>query len=85
MDSDMSTSVKHVTVQRFGEKVKLLREQHGMTHSELAAALGYASSSYISLLENGKRGASAELIRKISLLFEVSADDLLDDGREVRG
>jgi transcriptional regulator with XRE-family HTH domain len=56
-----------------------------MTHSELAVALGYASSSYISLLENGKRGASAELVRKISLLFNVPADDLVDDGREVGG
>jgi transcriptional regulator with XRE-family HTH domain len=81
----MSISVKQVTVQRFGEKVKQLRERQGMTHSELAVALGYASSSYISLLENGKRGASAELVRKISLLFNVPADDLVDDGREVGG
>jgi hypothetical protein len=35
------------------------------------------------MLENGRRGASAELVRKISLLFNVPADALLDDGREV--
>ncbi len=79
----MSTAVKQVSVRRFGEKVKQLRERRGMTHAELAVALGYASSSYISLLENGKRGANAELVRKVSLLFQVSADDLLDDAREV--
>ncbi len=79
----MSRSVTHISVQRFGEKLRLLRKQAGMSPVELALALGYSSSSQISMLESGQRGASADLVRKVSVLFAVSADDLLDDAREL--
>jgi transcriptional regulator with XRE-family HTH domain len=49
----------------------------------LADELEGVSYSYISLVENGERQPNAELIFKVSKLFGVSADDLLDDGREV--
>jgi len=50
-----------------------------MTHVDLAAVLGYASSSQISFLETGKKKPTADLILKISKLFNISADLLLDD------
>jgi transcriptional regulator with XRE-family HTH domain len=76
-------SIKDAKVQRFGEKLRTLRQKRNMTHVELAAQLGYASSSQISLLENGKTKPTADLIFKVSRFFNVSADDLVDDGREV--
>jgi len=50
-----------------------------MTHVDLAAVLGYASSSQISFLETGKKKPTADLILKVSKLFNISADLLLDD------
>jgi transcriptional regulator with XRE-family HTH domain len=76
-------SIKDAKVQRFGEKLRILRQQRNMTHVELAAQLGYASSSQISLLEHGKTRPTADLIFKVSQFFNVSADDLLNDEREV--
>jgi transcriptional regulator with XRE-family HTH domain len=40
-------------MQRFGEKLRVLRKRHGMTIIELAAALGYTANSYVSELETG--------------------------------
>jgi transcriptional regulator with XRE-family HTH domain len=81
----MSTSVKHLTVKRFGEKLRALRKQHNMTHVDLAAVLGYASSSQISFLETGKKKPTADLILKVSKLFSIPADVLLDDGLDLVG
>jgi transcriptional regulator with XRE-family HTH domain len=50
---------------------------------ELAHILGYASTNQIYFLESGKRNPTAELVLKVSKLFNVPADDLVDDGREV--
>jgi transcriptional regulator with XRE-family HTH domain len=69
--------------QRFGEKLKWLRGKRGLSLRALADELEGVSYSYISLVENGERQPNAELIFKVSKLFGVSADDLLDDGREV--
>ena len=75
--------MRDLTITRFGEKLRALREQHAIRHAELAAALGYASTNQIYQLEAGKRNPTAELILKVSKLFAVSADDLLDDAREL--
>jgi transcriptional regulator with XRE-family HTH domain len=75
----MSTPIKYLAVRRFGEKLRALRKQYNMTHVDLAAVLGYASSSQISFLENGKKKPTADLILKVSKLFNISADLLLDD------
>lgn len=69
--------------QRFGEKLKTLRLRHGLTLRGLASNLGGISYSYISLVENGERQPNADLIFKVSRLFNVSADILLDDERNV--
>jgi transcriptional regulator with XRE-family HTH domain len=82
----MPVSIKERrAVQRFGEKLRVLRTRNNMTHAELAAALGYSSSNQISHLENGRRNPTAELIFKVSKLFTVSADVLLDDELELNG
>lgn len=66
---------------RFGEKLRSLRKHHGMTLVELAQTLGftYHSNSYLSLIEQGKKKPTAEIIFKVAKLFHVSADVLMDD------
>jgi transcriptional regulator with XRE-family HTH domain len=69
-------------LQRFGEKLRTLRQRHGMTMQGLAAQLS-TSSGYISMLENGQREPRAAFVFKVARLFQVSADALLDDELEV--
>jgi len=70
-------------LQRFGEKLRLLRMQHNMTQRELAAALGYTAQSHIWAVETGKKQPTAELVLKVSQYFNVSADHLLRDELEL--
>jgi ribosome-binding protein aMBF1 (putative translation factor) len=70
------------TIQRFGEKLRTLRLQRGMTTRKLADQL-QTSSGYISNVENGKREPGAKFILKVAQFFNVSADVLLDDTREL--
>jgi transcriptional regulator with XRE-family HTH domain len=70
-------------LERFGEKLRTLRKQHNMNHVQLAAALGYASSSYISTLESGKKKPTAELVIKVAKLFHVTTDVLMLDELEL--
>lgn len=68
---------------RFGEKLRFLRTKRDMTVRDLAQALGYANSGYISQLENGKREPTVKFVMKVANLFHVSADQLLRDDLEV--
>jgi transcriptional regulator with XRE-family HTH domain len=72
-------------IDRFGEKVRILRKRHSMTLTQLAEALGYTahSNSYLSLIEQGKKKPTAEMILKIAKLFGVSTDQLMDDSLEI--
>ena len=70
---------------RFGEKLRLLRTHHQMTARELAVALGYTaySNSYISLIESGKRRPSLNFVLRAAQFFQVSADQLTRDDLEI--
>ncbi len=70
-------------MQRFGEKLRTLRQQRSITLQELARELGFNSHSYISAIEFGKKQPSVELVIKIANLFGVSTDQLLKDDLEV--
>lgn len=85
MNDDRSSSIKHLKITRFGEKLRTLRERRSMSLAELATVPGYSSSQQVSHLEVGRRNPTAEVILKVSKLFTVSADVLLDDTREVEG
>ncbi|MFA5918044.1 MAG: helix-turn-helix domain-containing protein [Candidatus Nanopelagicaceae bacterium] len=61
----------------FGSRLREIRERVGLTQSELAE--GIAASSYISLLETGKRKPKPEMIEKFSSRLGISADELLLD------
>jgi transcriptional regulator with XRE-family HTH domain len=54
-----------------------------LSQTKLGQALGYADGSYISDVENSRTKPTAEFVFKVAQFFDVSADDLLDDGREV--
>lgn len=64
---------------RFGEKLRTLRQQRGMTQRDLAEALGYTSQGYINELEMGRKVPMAELILKVADLFQVATDQLMRD------
>lgn len=70
-------------MQTFGEKLRILRNQHDMTMKELAHALGISAHSYVSKLENGEKKPSVEMAIKISHIFGVSLDLLLKDEYEI--
>lgn len=64
-------------MQRFGEKLRTLREREGMTMRELASALDLTSHGTISDLERGRLKPSTQLTIKIARFFNVSIDRLL--------
>lgn len=70
-------------MQRFGEKLRILRKRRGLTLQELARELGITSHSYISAIEFGKKQPSVTLVLKVAELFDVSTDQLLKDYLEV--
>ncbi len=70
-------------MKRFGEKLRTLRKQQGLTLKELALALGFTSHSYASEIETGKKRPSTEMIIKIADLFNVSVDQLVRDELEL--
>jgi transcriptional regulator with XRE-family HTH domain len=69
-------------VNRFGEKLRALRSQRGLTVRALAKVLGVSHSTIVEI-ETSSRKPSIDLAYTVATYFEVSADDLLDDEREV--
>jgi transcriptional regulator with XRE-family HTH domain len=70
-------------MQRFGEKLHILRISRRMTQKELASALGMTAHGYISEIESGKKKPTAEFVLAIARLFDVSTDELLKDELEL--
>ena len=62
----------------FGEKIKLYRENKKMTQNEVADILG-VSSATISKYESGALEPNIESLKRLSELFEISIDELLND------
>lgn len=70
-------------IQRFGEKLRILRLRNGMTLRELAEELGLTSHGYISELESGKKIPTAPFVLSVARLFKVTTDELLKDELEL--
>ena len=68
---------------RFGEKLRALRQHHGMTIQQLTYAIGYTGHGYISDLETGKKPPTVDVLLRIAQLFHVSIDQLLLDNLEL--
>lgn len=60
---------------RVGEKIKLLRDQNGMTQKTLAKKLG-VSESFINEIEAGRKVANDGVINRISKIFGKELDDV---------
>jgi transcriptional regulator with XRE-family HTH domain len=72
---------EYPAIRRFGEKLRTLRIERGMTVRELTSMLGY--TGYIHGIELGKNKPTADLVLRVALLFNVSTDQLLRDELEV--
>lgn len=61
-----------------GSRIRERRLAMELTQTELAARLGYANKSMVSLIENGKRALNASQILPVAEALGCSIDDLLD-------
>ena len=62
----------------FGEKIRALRKDRGVTMKQMAQAIG-VSAPYLSALENGKRGLpSWYLVQRIIAYFNIIWDEAED-------
>jgi transcriptional regulator with XRE-family HTH domain len=62
----------------FGEKLRQLRQERGITLKDMATAIG-VSPAYLSALEHGKRGRpSWHLVQAVITYFNVIWDDAED-------
>lgn len=60
----------------FGEKLKALRTERGLTQEQLAAKL-YVSRTAVSKWETGGGSPNLDSLQAVARLFDVSVDDLL--------
>ena len=65
-------------MEKLSNKIKILREKHGLTQSEIAECLGIDRSTY-TYYENGRTIPPWHTLRKIAQVFRVSYTDLLED------
>jgi transcriptional regulator with XRE-family HTH domain len=63
----------------FGQKLRRLREQHGLTQVELAQRLHDMSQAHLSNLETGRFTPSLDLVTLLADTFSVTSDYLLRD------
>lgn len=70
-------------MQRFGEKVRTLRQRHGLTTRQLAHLIGVKSHAHIIALEGGRSKPSVDVLLHLMRVFGVSCDVFLDDNREI--
>lgn len=64
-------------IEMIADRIKVLREKHGLTQAELAKKLGITRSG-VNAWEMGLTVPSTQYIVELSLLFSVSTDYLLD-------
>lgn len=64
-------------IEMIADRIKALREKHGLTQAELARKLGITRSG-VNAWEMGITVPSTQYIVELSLLFSVSTDYLLD-------
>ncbi len=68
----------------FGERLRQLRAERGVTLKEMAEAVG-VSAAYLSALEHGKRGRpSWRLVQRIITYFNIIWDDAEELARLAR-
>lgn len=66
--------------EKFGQKVKMLREEKNISIEHLAN-ISNVDRNYISDIEKGKRNVSIEIIEKIICAFETDFTTFFNDKR----
>lgn len=67
-----------------GERIKMLRKQHGLTQKELAERCGYSSLTTINKIELGINTVPLSTVEKIAKVFNVSPSYLMGwDDKEI--
>ncbi|MBI3354181.1 MAG: helix-turn-helix transcriptional regulator, partial [Nitrospirae bacterium] len=66
---------------KIGHQIKELREKTGMSQDRLSQKMGISRPA-VSQIESGERKISADELQKLSHIFHVSVDDLLDPIKE---
>lgn len=69
-------------MQRFGEKLRALRNRQDLTLRQLSDMLG-VSHSYVAKMERGEKTPNVEMVLKIARVFDVSTDVLIKDELEL--
>ena len=72
---EKSTKQEKLYIQ-MGNKIKELRKEQKLTQSDLSLKLG-VSSTYITLIEQGRRGGADDLLLRIEDLFKLKPNTLL--------
>jgi len=62
----------------FGEYIRLLRNENGLTLTQLAAKLDLDSAN-LSKIENGKRDFDEKRLPKLSKIFNLNLNELNDE------
>ncbi len=69
-------------MKKFGEKLRALRKRDGLTLQQLGDMLG-VHNTYISKMEQGKRIPNMMMVIKITKIFGVTCDQLIQDELEL--
>lgn len=69
-------------MERFGEKLHILRNRRGLTLRELGDMLE-VSHTFVAQMEKGGKTPNVAMILKIARLFNVSTDVLIKDELEL--
>lgn len=65
------------------EAIRSLREAAGLTQVELAAELGYQSSSIVTMWESGDRRVPSDKLPQLARILGCTINDLFDDEKAV--
>jgi transcriptional regulator with XRE-family HTH domain len=67
---------------RFGEKLRSLRQRQGLTQKQVSEMLS-VSRPYVAKMERGEKMPNAPMILKIADIFGVTTDQLMRDELEL--
>jgi len=70
-------------MEKFGEKLRTLRQRRGLTMRALAKEIGFTTHGYLGDLESGRAKPSLELALTIADFFGISVDLLARDEVEL--
>jgi XRE family aerobic/anaerobic benzoate catabolism transcriptional regulator len=78
--TDEPAAVRHPFLQQIGERIRKVRNGHGMTRKDLAAAAG-VSVRHLANLELGVGNASLLILLQVARALKTSPAELLEDRR----